>query len=77
MDSPYFLLFALVALIVLLVVVYPWAQEQRERDLAKRLEQTRDPHKAMLEADRLSGMHRHEANFFRKLAEYVWPTLFR
>jgi uncharacterized membrane protein len=76
MDSPGFLIFALVTLIVLLVFVYPWVQEQRERDLAKRLEQTRDPHQAIMEADRISALHRHEANFFRKLAKYVWPSLF-
>jgi hypothetical protein len=70
------ILFSLVALVLLLVVVYPRVQEQRERELARRLEQEKDPTVAMIELDTVMRQHRHEAGFFRALMKYIWPSLF-
>ena len=71
------ILLSLVALVVLLVVVYPRVQEQRERELVRRLEQEKDPAVAIIELDTVMRQHRHEAGFFRALVKYIWPTLFR
>ena len=70
------ILLSLVALVVLLVIVYPWIQEQRERGLTKRLEKNRDPTIAMIELDTVMRQQRHEAGFFRALMKYIWPSLF-
>lgn len=72
-----FLVVSLFALTVLILVVYPWVRERRERELVKRLAGSQDSTVAIIEMDRVMRQHHHEANFFRVLVKYVWPTLFR
>jgi hypothetical protein len=56
-----------IALVAMVLVIYPYIQARRERSLAKRLEEVRDPLQAGFEVDRVTSEYRHEAGFFRKI----------
>jgi hypothetical protein len=73
----YLMILSVIALVVLVTVVYPKIQDARERELAKRLQQTHDPRIAMFEVDTVNRQHQHEAGFFRFIVRYIWPIFFR
>jgi hypothetical protein len=63
-----------IVFLFLMTVGYSHLQERREKNLAKRLEQNRDPNAAMAEIDKLSQQSRSETRFFRWI--YSWFTPF-
>ena len=71
------LLEALVFLVVVLVVLHPLVQRQRERVLARRLEKVREPHAASALIEAASSVNSAERGTIRTLREIFWPVLFR
>lgn len=68
---------AILFLIVVLVVVAPLVQRQREEALARRLQGTRDPHEASLLVDASISATRRDERTCKTLRERTWPFLFR
>ena len=63
---------ALVFLVVVLLVLRPLVQRQRERALAERLKKTRDPMEAMIAIDTAMQVNKQEGSFMEKLRESYW-----
>lgn len=66
------LLEALLLLLVVLLVLRPLAQRQRERALAERLKKTRDPMEAMIAVDTAMRASKREGRLMEKLRESYW-----
>lgn len=71
------ILAAVLFLIVVLVVIQPIVQQQREDALARRLEVTHDPREATILLDGARRQSRDEGGFLEAMRDRVWPTLFR
>jgi len=69
-------LLALVGALVLLIVViaYPYIQDQRERAIAKRLENVHDPAVAASMLDEARQVSQQETGFFQKILRYFWVS---
>lgn len=64
------LIFLVIALIVLLVVVYPILQNRREKQLAEKLEATHSASEASALVDSAIRTTRGEEEFFRRLPKH-------
>jgi|GEM_PF-5265084 len=64
----------LILLVIVLLVLRPLVQRQRERALAQRLQHTRDPVEAMLVVDTALRASQREGNWFTTLREsyFFW-----
>ena len=60
---------ALLFLIIALLVLRPLVQRQRERELAERLKETRDPWEAMIAVDNAMQASKQEGNLMERLRE--------
>jgi len=60
---------ALLLLVVVLLVLRPLVQRQRERALAERLKKTRDPMEAMIAVDTAMRINKQEGDLMEKLRE--------
>lgn len=68
---------AVLFLIVVLVVLHPLVQQHRERALARRLQETRDPREAAALANAAAAENAGEGRTIRRLRQIFWPILFR
>lgn len=67
-------LYAFLFLIFVLAVISPLVRKARERALAERLKNIRDPHEAMIAVDNAMRANRSDGDFFAKLREsyFFW-----
>lgn len=61
---------ALIFLVVVILVLRPIAQKQREKAIAERLKKTRDPIEAGLIMDNAIRTNRSEGNLFQRVADF-------
>jgi hypothetical protein len=71
------IVWAILFLVVVLLFVQPWIEEQRERKLAERLKGVKDPLEAQIMLDREMRTRRGEIDFLNRIKETFFPFLFR
>ena len=71
------LLWAILFLVVVLLFVQPWIEEQRECKLAERLKGVKDPLEAQMMLDGAMRTRRSEIDFLTRIKETFFPFLFR
>lgn len=68
---------AILFLVVVLLFLQPYIEEQRERKLAERLKGIKDPLEAQMMLDGAMRTRREEMDFLTRIKEVFFPFLFR
>ena len=71
------LLWAVLFLVVVLLFIQPWIEEQREHKLAESLKSVKDPLEAQMMLDSAMQTRRGEIDFLTRIKETFFPFLFR
>ncbi len=71
------LIAAILFLVVILLFLQPFIEEQRERKLAERLKGVKDPLEAQMLLDGAMRTRRDEIDFLTRIKEIFFPFLFR